>query len=82
MTQSDISGLQTLENAIRELGVWTWWDERLPDVFQVEFNNALLLNPPLEAGQPPSGQVALAQRFVELLLEAKKGVTVETYPWQ
>jgi hypothetical protein len=51
--------LEILESAISDVGHWSWWTERLPAVFQVEFCGVQLWLPPREDGQPPCGQIAL-----------------------
>jgi len=56
-----------LESSISDVGHWTWWTENLPDAFQVEFAGALLWNPPLDEGKPPSGQIALCFRKPRLV---------------
>lgn len=52
-------GIKVLEEAISDVGYWTWWTAELPDIFQVEFGGTQLWNNPLDAGKPPSGQIAL-----------------------
>ena len=51
--------LQILEEAISQMGYWTWWTTGAPDLFQVEFDATLLWNRPIERDGPPSGKVAL-----------------------
>jgi hypothetical protein len=51
--------LKALEHAITDIGCWRWWDQSLPKTFQVEFSMVQLLNPPMKAGGPPSGLLAL-----------------------
>lgn len=60
--------LPVLEDAISDVGYWRWWDEALPDIFQVEFGGVQLYFPSAAADQPPSSVVAL--RFFEPLLVA------------
>jgi hypothetical protein len=55
--------LEVLEEAISDVGYWSWWDAALPKVFQVEFGGTQLWSPSHASDQPPSGQVAL--RFVK-----------------
>jgi len=38
---------------------WSGWASELPDAFEIEFSGVRLWVPPLEKGQPPSGQIAL-----------------------
>jgi hypothetical protein len=54
--------IEILERAISDIGVCSWWSQKLPDIFQIEFRQVLLWNPPIEDGNPPSGQIAL--RFI------------------
>jgi len=56
-------GLAILEEAISDVGLWSWWTANLPALLQVEFSGTLLWNPPLREGGPPSSQIAL--RFLE-----------------
>jgi hypothetical protein len=53
-----INALRTLEDAISDVGMWSWW---VPgeDFFQVEFAGTQLFNLPATPDAPPSGQVAL-----------------------
>src|SRR5215475_13507012 len=54
--------LDTLAEAISDVGYWQWWAENLPQHFQVEFGGTQLWNAPMAVGEPPSGQIAL--RFI------------------
>ena len=57
--------LEMLADAISDVGVWAWWDtDEDEGTVQVEFAGVQMWNPPREAGQPPSGTVAL--RFGEV----------------
>ena len=56
------SPLAIIANAIADVGFWRWWDERLPDVFQLEFGGVQLWSPPVADGRPPNGQYALRFR--------------------
>lgn len=47
-----------LEDAVSDIGYWSWWAERLPDAYQVEFGGAQLWFPP-EEGLPPAGRLAI-----------------------
>jgi hypothetical protein len=49
----------TLVSAIRDTGVWRWWTERLPDIFQIEFSGVQLYMPPEDKNKPPSSILAL-----------------------
>jgi hypothetical protein len=51
--------LDTLEAAITDTGVWSWWTANLPDSFQLEFNQTQLWCPPSTSTEPPSSQIAL-----------------------
>jgi len=50
--------LDILQEAIGDVGYWNWWDEKLPEVFQLEFGNVLLYSYP-EPGKPPGILIAL-----------------------
>lgn len=52
-------GLAFLEEAISDVGLWSWWTADLPEMIQIEFNGTLLWNPPLKESGPPNGQIAL-----------------------
>jgi hypothetical protein len=56
-------GVAILEEAISDVGLWSWWTANLPTIIQVEFSGTLLWNPSLREGGPPSGQIAL--RFLK-----------------
>jgi hypothetical protein len=56
------SPLVILGDAIADVGSWRWWEERLPDVFQLEFGGVQLWSAPVAAGKPPNGQYALRFR--------------------
>jgi hypothetical protein len=51
--------LAILAEAVSDISVWSWWTEGFPDFFQVEFAGTQLWSPPLHAGEPPSGVIAL-----------------------
>lgn len=57
------SPLKVLERAISDVGQWTWWTGDPTGEVQLEFAGVQLWFAPLDAGQPPSGQVAL--RFLK-----------------
>jgi hypothetical protein len=61
----EIDPRDTLANAIADVGVWRWWDERYPKSFQLEFGGVQLWSPPQAKGRPPNGQYAL--RFARLI---------------
>lgn len=51
--------LEVLEEAISDVGYWSWWAEKLPEAFQLEFGGTHIWSPPINSSSPPSGQVAL-----------------------
>lgn len=51
-----------LEDAISDVGNWRWWTADLPHTLQVEFGMVQLWSPPVEAGEKPSGLIALRFR--------------------
>ena len=53
------SSLRILEDAISDVGRWSWWVENFPELFQLEFQGVQLWNPPVKEGKPPSGQIAI-----------------------
>lgn len=56
----DADQLALLADAISDVGYWTWWAQKLPDTFQVEFAAAqLYFAPPASPDQPPPSLVAL-----------------------
>lgn len=61
------SPLSFLENAISDVGRWTWWTGDLTKSIQLEFSGVQLWFPPMTDGQPPSGQVALRFRSPTLV---------------
>jgi len=62
------SPLAILERAISDVGQWTWWTGDPTDAVQLELGGVQLWFPPIEAGQPPSGQVALRFRKPHVIL--------------
>lgn len=54
--------LAALESAIADVGCWTWWAEKLPATFQVEFGGVQFWSPPSAADKPPSNRLALRFR--------------------
>lgn len=52
--------LELLAGAIRDVGCWNWWGERLPRAVQVEFIGTLLLLGEGGPGQPPDSRLALS----------------------
>jgi len=53
------SSVRILEDAISDVGYWSYWAEKFPGIFQLEFRGVQLWNPPLKEGKPPSGQIAI-----------------------
>ncbi|MEK4978156.1 hypothetical protein [Bacillus sp. FSL K6-6540] len=51
--------LEILEEAISDVGYWSWWAEKLPEAFQIEFGGTHVWSPPSSSDSPPSGQIAL-----------------------
>ncbi|TCZ79379.1 hypothetical protein E0485_05825 [Paenibacillus albiflavus] len=51
--------LEILEEAISDVGFWSWWTEKLPEAFQLEFGGTHIWSPPRSSDTAPSGQVAL-----------------------
>jgi hypothetical protein len=51
--------LRILEDAISDVGHWSWWTEIFPEIFQLEFSGVQLWNPPRKKGKPPSGSIAI-----------------------
>jgi hypothetical protein len=56
------SPLEILEQALTDVGAWSWWTGDASTSIQLEFSGVQLWFPPLDSNKPPSGQVAL--RFV------------------
>lgn len=56
----DADQLALLADAISDVGYWTWWAQKLPDIFQVEFaGTQLYFAPPAAPDEPPSSRIAL-----------------------
>ena len=55
----DNSELKLLENAICDIGWWSWWTTELPKTIQIEFGGTQLYFEPSENGIPPNNQIAL-----------------------
>lgn len=51
--------LEILEEAISDIGYWSWWAEKLPEAFQIEIGGTHIWSPPKSTDTPPSGQIAL-----------------------
>ncbi|MCR5861980.1 hypothetical protein LRS05_07440 [Flavobacterium sp. J372] len=58
-TEKDVDNLSILANAISDVGLWTWWDATLPQVFQIEFNRTQLYFEASAPDKAPSNQIAL-----------------------
>ena len=56
------NALTILADAVADVGIWRWWDQRFPDVFQLEFGAVQLWSAPIADGRPPNGQYALRFR--------------------
>ena len=54
--------LETLAEAISDVGYWTWWAEKLPEVFQIEFGGSQLYFPATSPDTPPQSKVAVQFR--------------------
>jgi hypothetical protein len=48
-----------LVSAISDVGYWSWWSEKLPAMFQLEFGGAQIHVPPEDRTKPPSSLLAL-----------------------
>ncbi|MCB0762938.1 MAG: hypothetical protein KDC12_15540 [Flavobacteriales bacterium] len=57
--ENERSPLDILAYAISDVGLWTWWAERFPDIFQLEFNRTMLYFEPKSPDQPPPNQIAI-----------------------
>ncbi len=51
--------LNTLANAICDVGYWSWWVTELPELIQVEFGGTQLYFPPDDPLNHPSSQIAI-----------------------
>ncbi|AHM59233.1 hypothetical protein D770_04830 [Flammeovirgaceae bacterium 311] len=54
--------LEILADAISDVGYWTWWAEKLPDVYQIEFGGSQLYFPPTDPEHPPQSRIAVQFR--------------------
>ena len=54
--------LEILADAISDVGYWSWWAEKLPDVFQIEFGGSQLFFPPINPESPPQSKIAIQFR--------------------
>lgn len=52
--------LELLAGALCDVGCWSWWEERLPRLVQLEFVGTELYLGQGQAGQPPDSQLALS----------------------
>jgi hypothetical protein len=52
--------LQTLASALSDIGHFRWWDERFPDVVQLEFGGVQLWMPSSAPDRPPRAMLALS----------------------
>jgi hypothetical protein len=59
--------LAILQQAISDVGRWSWWTGEPQRALQLEFSGVQLWFPPAAAGQAPSGQVALRFRNPRLV---------------
>jgi hypothetical protein len=57
--QSKKELLDTLGQAISDVGYWTWWVSDFPNLMQIEFGGTQLYFSPGEGNQAPSSQIAI-----------------------
>jgi hypothetical protein len=65
MTNNHQSDLKKLASAISDVGGWSYWQGKLPDLLQLEFTGVQLWNPPEDEDRPPSGTIALQFKNVQ-----------------
>lgn len=56
---TDHDSLEILADAVSDLGYWSWWAEKLPDSFQIEFGGTQLYFPPQSPDRPPQTRIAV-----------------------
>ena len=53
------SDLEVLENAICDIGWWSWWTAELPNILQIEFGGTQLYFEKTQNENPPNNQIAI-----------------------
>jgi hypothetical protein len=72
-----MKSLDIIQNAISDIGIWTWWYEELPKYFLLEFDATQLWSQPREGSNVPSDEVSLVfQDVVSINIIEKKNLTV------
>lgn len=71
------TALDVLAYAMSDVGLWTWWSEKFPDVLQLEFNRTMLYFSAPSTDRPPSNQIALVfQNPTSVTLMTRNGYTL------